>query len=555
MATKKNVEIIPVGDPRRPNWIPAKNDRGYALNVYIDEGCWREERWGQYVLPKYDPNKPGGHDGIGRTWQRATTFIGMAEYAGEGLSDYQIRHALAGLVRRPDLLVKAARLWDLPDKHFMEKDEQNDLKAAWKEIAEEAHDASGGNEASRNGTEVHAAIEHVNRGGTVDTLPTSIMIDGVEADLSVWSRHVEAYLDLRDSEDGFEVFPEFVERVVNPDEDGTSGRFDILALYLAPDKLIDTLNTMRPKGTEPLEYWTEPRWVVTDVKAGDTDYREKFSRQLKRYAVADALWDFERDCYEDMPEDVCQDFGLVVRVPWWEEDPTVELIPIPFGDVAEEGLEACRTVKKARSLRLPKIKSLALGYAPEIEAVEPAEEPVKASRFRRPKVSADSMISTPPRQTTDEKARAEETVDRVNRMAIAAGRNDDEDDDLDPQPAPAILDGEGKPLGELATTSERGCSKCRRKGHRATSPKCLGDADPGFIERPDGVRIERPTLASGPTKEEPTDADGAPAAGSAEERGEWCRRSGSCSGAGWTAPHEEGAPWVCGNCGLPSRAG
>ena len=200
MGTAKNVEIIPVGDPRRPDWIPAKNAQGWPLNVYIDEGCWREERWGQYVLPAWDPTKPGGHTGRGQTWQRATTFIGMAEYHGDGLADYRIRHALAGLIRRPDLLVRATRLWELPDKHFMEKEQQDALKEEWREIAAAAHEASGGDEASRNGTEVHAAIEHVNRGGTVDTLPTSIMIDGVEADLTVWRRHVEAYLDLRDGD-------------------------------------------------------------------------------------------------------------------------------------------------------------------------------------------------------------------------------------------------------------------------------------------------------------------------------------------------------------------
>jgi hypothetical protein len=528
VSKPKSVEIIPVGDPRRPSWIPERNERGYPLNVYIDEGCWREERWGQYVLPKFDPEQENGHDGRGRTWQRATTFIKMAEYAGEGLSDYQIRHAMAGLIRRPDLLVRAARLWDLPDKHRMTKDEQAELKAEWKEIAEEAHEASGGNEASRNGTEIHAAIEWVNRGGTVETLPTALVIDGVEADLTVWSRHVEAYLDLRDSEDGFEVFPELCERVVNPDEDGTSGKFDVLARYLAPKKLIDNLNTMRPKGDQ-LEYWTEPRFVVVDVKGGDTEYRESFSRQLKRYAVADAVWDFERDCYEDMPEDVCQDFGLVVRVPWWEADPKVELIPIPFGPVAEEGLEACRIVKKARSLRLPKMKSLALGYASEVEEA-PRPDPVKANKFRRrPSGAMDQS----------EPSRAESaTVERVDRMAIAAGRNDDEDEPaaVGKAIAAGILDGEGKPLGELAVGSERGCSVCRRKGHRKGSAKCLGANDPD------------------------TGDNGAAAADQPTDEADWCRRSGRCADAGWTSPDlveggDPDGPWICGECGKPSRAG
>jgi len=534
MGTAKNVEIIPVGDPRRPDWIPAKNAQGWPLNVYIDEGCWREERWGQYVLPAWDPTKPGGHTGRGQTWQRATTFIGMAEYHGDGLADYRIRHALAGLIRRPDLLVRATRLWELPDKHFMEKEQQDALKEEWREIAAAAHEASGGDEASRNGTEVHAAIEHVNRGGTVDTLPTSIMIDGVEADLTVWRRHVEAYLDLRDGDNGFEVFPELVERVVNPDEDGTSGKFDLLALYQAPDTLIDNLNVQRVKdGLEPLEYWTAPRFVVVDIKSGDTQYREKFSRQLYRYARADAYWIFEEDAYEDAPEDVCQDFGFVVSVPWWEADPKVEMIPIPYGKVAINGTHACRQVKNARSLRLPTMKPVGLGYAPQEKkaTVLGAEEPAKKGGF------------------TARNKRTETTVERADRIAVAEGRND-ESDDGDSRPSHGVAkvtvqatmgsQEAGVELAPLAADGRKGCSVCHRVGHRRGSPKCLGKNDPGLIkaaERSESFQREN----EGP--ELPGDEP------------QWCRRTGACAGAGWTGPVKEGDSWVCGDCGLPSRAG
>jgi hypothetical protein len=541
MSTAKNVEIIPVGDPRRPDWIPAKNAQGWPLNVYIDEGCWREERWGQYVLPAYDPTKPGGHTGRGQTWQRATTFIGMAEYHGDGLADYRIRHALAGLIRRPDLLVRAARLWELPDKHFMEKEQQDALKEEWREIAAEAHEASGGDEASRNGTEVHAAIEHVNRGGTVDTLPTSIKIDGVEADLTVRPRHHDAYLDLRDGDNGFEVFPELVERVVNPDEDGTSGKFDLLALYQAPDSLIDNMNVQRVKdGLEPLEYWTAPRFVVVDIKSGDTQYREKFSRQLYRYARADAYWIFEEDAYEDAPDDVCQDFGFVISVPWWEADPKVEMIPIPYGKVAINGTHACRQVKNARSLRLPTMKPVGLGYAPrEIEA------PEKKGGFKA------------------RNKRVKSTVERVDRIAVTEGRNDDDaedearDDEHDDvadetwpeeygpgaQPDETARNGHthAAELAPLAGPGERGCGVCGRKGHRRGSPKCLGDNDPSKVkaaERSESFRREN---------------EGPELAGDKPEQ--WCRRTGACAGAGWTGPVQEGDAWVCGDCGLPSRAG
>lgn len=545
MGTAKNVEIIPVGDPRRPDWIPAKNAQGWPLNVYIDEGCWREERWGQYVLPAWDPTKPGGHTGRGQTWQRATTFIGMAEYHGDGLADYRIRHALAGLIRRPDLLVRATRLWELPDKHFMEKEQQDALKEEWREIAAAAHEASGGDEASRNGTEVHAAIEHVNRGGTVDTLPTSILIDGVEADLTVWRRHVEAYLDLRDGDNGFEVFPELVERVVNPDEDGTSGKFDLLALYQAPDKLIDNLNVQRVKdGLEPLEYWTAPRFVVVDIKSGDTQYREKFSRQLYRYARADAYWIFEEDAYEDAPEDVCQDFGFVVSVPWWEADPKVEMIPIPYGKVAINGTHACRQVKNARSLRLPTMKPVGLGYAPQEKkaTVLGAEEPAKKGGFKA------------------RNKRTETTVERADRIAVAEGRNDEADErdiqianpSLGPDTAGAIV--AARELAPLAADGKKGCSVCHRVGHRRGSPKCLGLDDPALTNKDlqdyadgknDRFAADRSAQTFDTDQNEVDNGD----------KPQWCRRTGACAGAGWTGPVKEGDDWVCGDCGLPSRAG
>lgn len=570
MGTVKNVEIIPVGDPRRPDWIPAKNAQGWPLNVYIDEGCWREERWGQYVLPAWDPTKPGGHDGRGQTWQRATTFIGMAEYHGDGLADYRIRHALAGLIRRPDLLVRATRLWELPDKHFMEKDQQDALKEEWREIAAAAHEASGGDEASRNGTEVHAAIEHVNRGGTVDTLPTSIMIDGVEADLTVWRRHVEAYLDLRDGDNGFEVFPELVERVVNPDEDGTSGKFDLLALYQAPDALIDNLNVQRVKdGLEPLEYWTAPRFVVVDIKSGDTQYREKFSRQLYRYARADAYWIFEEDAYEDAPEDVCQDFGFVVSVPWWEADPKVEMIPIPYGKVAINGTHACRQVKNARSLRLPTMKPVGLGYAPQEKKAPVVEEPVKKGGFKA------------------RNKRTETTVERADRIAVAEGRNDEADEPIvGDQVVVAgtsftkVSENPFPELAPLAADGKKGCSVCHRVGHRRGSPKCLGQNDPGLIkaaERSESFQRENEgpelrrndpyasavTPASAPQENPDASAvePSTPAPSTMEslqsegDKPQWCRRTGACAGAGWTGPVKEGDSWVCGDCGLPSRAG
>lgn len=526
MSVPKNVEIVPYGDPRRPKWIPQKNDQGYPLNVYVDEGCWREARWGRYVLPSYDPTKKDGHDGIGKTWQRATTFISMAEYQGEGLMDYGVRNALGGLVISPQLLVHAAILMEregLPDKHRMDKETADSIKAEWKALADLAQDAAGANEASEKGTEIHAAIEWVNKGGTVETLPVQTFDHG-EIDLSVWSRHVEAYLDLKERA-GFEVFPELVERVVNPDGDGTSGKFDLLVLWQAPDKLIDDLNAQRKKDGDPvLAYWTEPRYVVTDAKSGDTEYRDKMGRQLLRYARAEALWDFDRDVYEDAPEDVCQEFGLVISIPWWEEDPIAELLPIPFGKVAEDGLDACRTVGRSRKLRSPKMRYLAQGAAPKIEAPEP--DPVAPARgFRaRPSVLDKAL------------------------EAVAADNDPLHVDILDQV---TEFDGTGGPLGPLAGEGERGCSVCHRKGHKKGSPKCLGQSDPALKAEASHVANEEASDDAYPDQAGVQEREDNPPT---ETHGDelWCQAPGR---SGWTAPEVEGAMWVCGDCGKLSKAG
>lgn len=113
------------------------------------------------------------------------------------------------------------------------------------------------------------------------------------------------------------------------------------------------------------------------------------------------------------------------------------------------------------------------------------------------------------------------------------------------------VDGTGQPLAPLTGPGERGCGVCGRKGHRRNSPKCLGEADPivGRLTtgtpRPDPERNLASEMAAngGPTDEEI--ADGAEPA--------WCRCSTRT--AGWTAPADGEGPWVCGDCGLPSKLG
>jgi hypothetical protein len=630
---KSGNEIIEPGDPRRPSWVPTKYHWGNAprLDAYRDgeNGPWRETRWGQYLLPKHAPGKPGDHNGIGRGWQRVTTFIGLCENFGDGLTDYKIRHALKGLTERPDLIVQVAKL-ELPNKYTDTDEAARELKDLWRDIAEECHEASGGNEASENGTQVHAAIEFCARGGSLDEIPE-------KAGGQRWRVHVETFFELME-QSGVQIFAEFIERVVCPDEDGTVGTFDYLTLYQAPKSLTDKLG---------LPEETEPQWTVTDVKTGDVDFRNKMGRQLLRYAKADAIWNFDTDEYEWMPEGVRQSFGLVASVPWHEEAPVAELIPVPFEGIAgEEGLAACSTVKRSTAAKVRKLDPVGAAVAPKSITVpgrwaDGKEIPVGAAPAgprplgRRPKKGAAAVPA--PRSSGDgvpldlgraldsevdpETRPRRATLARAEEEAVRQGRNDDPDDvdplegtdgPLEPGRASSVevlapirvqLDAQGGKLGELAGPTERGCSVCRRKGHRAGSPKCLGDNDPetgangvigvGRRAAPAlGTEAITPVEAGEPDPKDNCNCLGdddwhpyeqgtckpgtevvkshrndnygvdtldtgrrvivgprAPVAGDEEE---FCRCAGTKS---WTAPAAEGDPWVHDVCGLPSRAG
>ncbi len=402
MAAIGDREPIRPGDPRLPSWVPKTDFRGNPFVVFFDGDVIREAQYGQYVLPNYAAGKPGNHDGNGRTHQRVTTFIGMAEYAGDGLTDYYVRNAIASLVENPVLFQKAFLLGGkagLPDKHRETQEVQKVKKAAFKALAEELHAAIGANEASEKGSEVHAATEWVDLGNSIESLPTNyLMPDGRVVDLSVWTKHVEAYVELRDgngSGPGFFVSPELVERTINPSQWGTVGTFDRLVLFQAPKWLTDALG---------LPEETEPRFTVLDVKSGDVDYRDKFGRQMYTYACADAMWNFSTNEYEPMPDDVNKDYCLVVSIPWWEENPVAELIPVPLVKSAGlKGLEACDVVKRSRSYgeKAPVMKTLSAAVAPkptsiaEVLEVERAmAEPVVA-KIPKPRAKRTLKLAGP----------------------------------------------------------------------------------------------------------------------------------------------------------------
>lgn len=104
-------------------------------------------------------------------------------------------------------------------------------------------------------------------------------------------------------------------------------------------------------------------------------------------------------------------------------------------------------------------------------------------------------------------------------------------------------------LAPLAGPGQKGCSVCRRTGHRKGSPKCLGAADPArtvFDNLPepsqDVPADNQPNLIVDPNSEIP---------GTLEDTEEEPRCSGH-PGAGWT--NRGDGVFVCGECGLRSAA-
>ncbi len=205
------------------------------------------------------------------------------------------------------------------------------LKRLRKAMIERAHEAGGGNEASRNGDEIHLCTEWVDKDGSIDELPEAYPGRWPEGGQK-WRKHVEAYLALKES-CGILTAPKLVERQVVNSFYGAVGTFDRIVLF-------------RRAGE------AEARFRLLDIKSGDVDYRDKFGRQMLLYATADAMWDVEEQAYEPLPQDLDQDGCLVVHIPWWEADPEVSLLWVPFeGASGQEGLDACKTIRTIRKAR------------------------------------------------------------------------------------------------------------------------------------------------------------------------------------------------------------
>ncbi len=220
--------------------------------------------------------------------------------------------------------------------------------------------------------------------------------------------------------------PEYIERAVVNTRWSVAGTFDRIFRLVLED------------GTTC--------WVIGDLKTGhDLRYGwNEIAIQLVIYALADAIYDWTRGVFLPLPAGLRTDIGVVVHLPAGSGEASVYRVKL---GPAAEAADLCRKVREWRATRnlaelLSKIEP---GDAELVDVVEPA-----------------TIWTEPGTGAQDAPSAAVEPV---------AAEFPTEDQ-------PAQTDALGGPLGPLAGPGERGCSVCRRKGHKRGSPKCLGDADP-----------------------------------------------------------------------------
>jgi hypothetical protein len=523
----------------------------------------------RYQIPRY-PDWLGGPmpadaqpelgTGMLVPWTRVSTILDTHEDK-EGIFKWTKRLLVKGLGAREDLyaLAAATRLED---------------KAGLLKIADQAFDYAKGQAASNLGTALHSFLERWVEGDKDLVIPAQWRGDVA----AVMAAFQDANIRLRpDLQEMCVVRPD----LKDGDAGGLAGRLDLVVEMLNPETGEWELILADYKtGSDPLAYGS---W--------------KIQQQLGLYGTAWAIWDGTH--WRPMPK-IRRDKILMVHVL-----PGQASCQIHVGDVDSEELEedlkaAYRTRRRRKEAKkawrpLVTVEDGAIVDAETIMGAGPVktkdglqqaagvlDAPALGVPIGPTKPPVDAMTGWTPDQVAAKTEEAERAAATVARVAAESNPNlDDEEgpttyrvdqdsppsdkirtitgrldgDDELPRPTgevPAFIrDGEGKPLAPLAGPGERGCGVCGRKGHRRGSSKCLGENDPGkgdllgpLQASVDKARDQR-EANGGPTDAEIADGWSVPT--------EHCRCS--TRSAGWRAPADGKGPWVCGDCGLPSKLG
>jgi hypothetical protein len=260
------------------------------------------DRWGRpLILPS------GGGEVIAYT--RASTHAKALDDLNN-LMAWKVRKALEGVVKRPDLLTRAAGALANGDP-----DADWPTKKALNGVASEAHEAAGGSAGASSGTGLHALTEAVDRGEGLLWVPP--------ADQARLDAYVEATAHLT---------PLDSETFVVCDELRVAGTFDRL--------------------------WRDDRTgavLVGDLKTGksEVDYPMATATQLAIYAHG-LRYDPESGERSPLHADLDQTTGLLVHLP---AAGGCEVVPL---DLAL-GWEAARLAAQVRDLRAVKAQGWKVG--------------------------------------------------------------------------------------------------------------------------------------------------------------------------------------------------
>lgn len=285
---------------------------------------------GRYRLPELIIGEDGrvgtgGQKKGGR--QRVTTLV-KAIGDARALDLWHQRMLLLGIARRPDL-------FDLLSATVATTPDPADLKKALDELAPKVLAAAGADEGANLGTAFHGFTEAQDLGL-------------MHFARRVWHGKLRNYAEgLR--EHGFEVHPEYVERVIVCERYNVAGTFDRL--------LWDTAAGVYRVGDLKSQkaFWT---WL-------------EIAAQMAAYQQADAVWDRRRLCFEAMPK-VAEDHAVVVWMPRDHPDREdgVDFFTVDL-EKGREALELCFKVDRMRSEAKSRAQTWGLlRPAPKMKRVE-----------------------------------------------------------------------------------------------------------------------------------------------------------------------------------------
>lgn len=277
--------------------------------VYPDPGQIRDfevrrNGYGHYLLPDPVSGSPS-------SFPRATTIAKGVRGADDGsLGDWKDRMLIFGLAQNPDLVEGL-------DADLIGTEQEFKLKSACRQIAESARVSAGAADGREFGTALHAWTEAIDHGKrTFADVPDEM------------KRHVASYMTML-ADNGIEVVPEYVERIVYCPLTGAVGTLD--RIYRLEDG----------------------RLIIGDLKtSSNIDYAwADIVAQLAQYANASHMLSEDGTHWEPMPE-VDPNLGVVASVPHTPKDRGIhcDLYPVNLTQ-GKYLLELAMAVREAGAAR------------------------------------------------------------------------------------------------------------------------------------------------------------------------------------------------------------